>query len=86
MYFQILYPLKGEKMLILVKQRPGHRCPTAIVTVGIAVWDGIPAELASEAYENIVEFIPGGAMPSVVSFKQFKLFFSSIDKITSGRF
>ena len=43
-----------EKVLVVVKHRPGHNCPTAWIVVLLVLWDGIPEQEADDLYSMLV--------------------------------
>lgn len=55
---------EDEKVLIVCRQRPGHRCQTAVITVIILLWDGVARPLADFAYSNFTELIPKHGEPT----------------------
>ena len=44
-----------EKLLVLVKQRLEHTCPTACIVVFIAAWEGVPAPTADRVYDVLCQ-------------------------------
>ncbi|ELU00383.1 hypothetical protein CAPTEDRAFT_102094, partial [Capitella teleta] len=49
---------KDEKCMVIVRQRPGHTCPTAIMVIAIVVWDGIPETQATGLYDYLRHTLP----------------------------
>merc|ERR1719341_2070871 len=44
-----------EKVMVVAKQRFGHRCVYTWTTVLIVQWDGLPRQMADRAYKEIAE-------------------------------
>lgn len=47
-----------EKMLVCVRNRRGHSCPTAWLIVAIVCWEGVPVEAADHIYGYLVRTLP----------------------------
>lgn len=43
-----------EKILVLVKHRPGHKCSTAWIVVVLVAWEGVPVDEADVIYNMLV--------------------------------
>ncbi|XP_052411381.1 methylcytosine dioxygenase TET3-like isoform X1 [Carassius gibelio] len=44
-----------EKLLCVVKQRPGHHCANTVIVVVILAWEGVPRALGDKLYKEITE-------------------------------
>ncbi|XP_065359292.1 methylcytosine dioxygenase TET isoform X2 [Calliphora vicina] len=53
-----------EKILVVVKKRPGHRCIAAYVVVCMVVWDGMPRMEADNAYKNLIPKLNKFGLPT----------------------
>ena len=54
----------AEKLMIVYRKRPGHRCATAAMTVLIVAWDGLDPSLSGLAYQRNCEILPLNAEPT----------------------
>ncbi|XP_077097707.1 methylcytosine dioxygenase TET3 isoform X2 [Siphateles boraxobius] len=46
-----------EKLLCIVKQRPGHHCANSVIVVVILAWEGVPRALGDKLYRELTETI-----------------------------
>ncbi|XP_065106943.1 methylcytosine dioxygenase TET3 isoform X1 [Paramisgurnus dabryanus] len=46
-----------EKLLCVVKQRPGHHCANTVIIVVILAWEGVPRALGDKLYREVTETI-----------------------------
>lgn len=46
-----------EKVLCVVKQRPGHHCANTVIVVVILAWEGVPRALGDKLYREVTETI-----------------------------
>nr|XP_002125458.3 uncharacterized protein LOC100181878 [Ciona intestinalis] len=47
-----------EKIMVVCRQRPGHRCITAVMVVVIMLWEGVSRPLADFSYNKCTQLIP----------------------------
>uniref|UniRef100_W8ANR5 Methylcytosine dioxygenase TET n=1 Tax=Ceratitis capitata TaxID=7213 RepID=W8ANR5_CERCA len=53
-----------EKILVVVKKRPGHRCTAAFIIVCMVAWDGMPRLEADNAYKNLIPKLNKFGLPT----------------------
>ncbi|XP_037932877.1 DNA N6-methyl adenine demethylase-like, partial [Teleopsis dalmanni] len=53
-----------EKILVVVKKRPGHRCLAAFIVVCMVAWDGMPRMEADNAYKNLIPKLNKFGLPT----------------------
>ncbi|XP_022088484.1 methylcytosine dioxygenase TET2-like isoform X2 [Acanthaster planci] len=54
-----------EKILVLVRNRPGHHCETAYIIIATVAWEGCPRKEADNLYDILTQTLPSGAIPTV---------------------
>ena len=54
-----------EKILVLVRNRPGHHCETAYIVIALVAWDGCARKEADDTYDLLTRMLPNGAIPTV---------------------
>ena len=42
---------KTEKLLVVAKQRKGHKCNQAWIVIAVVVWEAVDRRLADESYD-----------------------------------
>ncbi|KAI0226796.1 hypothetical protein LSAT2_022746 [Lamellibrachia satsuma] len=47
-----------EKVLCIVRPRPGHYCCTAVMLISIVIWDGVPKSQADQLYDYVRCVVP----------------------------
>uniref|UniRef100_A0A1A9UGC8 Methylcytosine dioxygenase TET n=1 Tax=Glossina austeni TaxID=7395 RepID=A0A1A9UGC8_GLOAU len=53
-----------EKILVVVKKRPGHRCTAAYIVVCMVAWEGMPRLEADNAYKNLIPKLNKFGLPT----------------------
>ncbi|PIK45794.1 putative methylcytosine dioxygenase TET3 isoform X2 [Apostichopus japonicus] len=54
-----------EKLLTLVRNRPGHHCETAYIIIAIVAWEGVENRAADYMYELLRTTLPLRAIPTM---------------------
>ncbi|KAJ8022946.1 Methylcytosine dioxygenase TET2 [Holothuria leucospilota] len=54
-----------EKLLVLVRNRPGHHCETAYIIIAIVAWEGVDQKDANYLYELLRTTLPLRAIPTI---------------------
>ena len=47
-----------EKVLCIVRPRPGHYCSTAVMLISCVIWEGVPQSQADELYDYVRYAVP----------------------------
>merc|ERR1712142_1197625 len=54
-----------EKILVIVRQRPGHHCASAVVVCSVVVWEGVPSYASDMLYDRIRHIICEMGVPTL---------------------
>ena len=59
LFFQIIRRSNiEEKVLVVVRVRPGHNCEAAVIIVVINLWEGVESNFADSLYSYYVKTVP----------------------------
>lgn len=56
--------IEAIQVLCLVRERPGHKCATAVLAVLVVLWEGVPRTEADELYDLLARTLQSGGMPT----------------------